>query len=84
MRKARVGVIHFFSNTPMIEAAFQLAPRGVSPFVINSHFDAAMLDVAFGIDILGDNGMALRASYTGQFSGSTTINSGSIRFSIDF
>jgi outer membrane autotransporter protein len=65
-------------------ASFAGGPIGAPAFAITSTIDKTVADVGVGLDLLAADGVAIRLQYDGQFGESTTLHSGTAKFSVKF
>jgi len=83
--QAAVGYTRYLSDpSPEISARFAGAPGGASNFQVTGMLDQDYLDLSGGIDLIFHNGVSLKLSYTGQFSGNSTAHGAELRVAIPF
>ena len=75
----RAGATFLSSNNLAVSAQFADAPISAPPFVTHAFLDNVFGDLSAGVDIVGANGLSVRASYGERFSNSFHERTGSVK-----
>ena len=80
-----IGVTHYLGNkSPMVSAAFESSPSGVSPFTASIGLDQTYLDIGLGMDIISTDDWIISIDGFSRISDNTRTYGGGLKISIPF